>query len=386
MLFNLHKSKDYLIIGAVLIITILSIIPMQNLKIDGSIKAFMPRGDEVNITNNLIEHDFGSFDPILVSLEVNDETILTYEYLQVLIDITNELETLPLVLEIISPVNVDFIESSEAGISIVPLMSNSGDPLDINNIKERILSWKDTYVGTVISKDSKLAQIIVRYKEDISPDERNQLFNQVKSLVHEYEDSRWKLSIAGRAVMEEEIRNYVAKDLLIILPIVAILVLLVLFVSFRRWEGVILPFIPLIISVAWIMAGMAIFNLQITLISFLVPILILVVGSAYSIHILSHFYEYLFQKTSFIDSVEISIILKQSIQDVRLSVLLAGLTTGVGFLSFLTSPLGPLREFGLLCTAGVAVSLIVVFIIMPPMIRLRFCRGWTPAEKLQPNN
>ncbi|MCF6334153.1 MAG: MMPL family transporter [Spirochaetales bacterium] len=101
-----------------------------------------------------------------------------------------------------------------------------------------------------------MAQIIVRYEDNISPDDRNKLFNQVKSIVQEYEDSHWELSIAGRAVMEEEIRNYVAVDLLIILPLVAILVLMVLFISFRRWEGVILPFIPLIISVAWIMAGM----------------------------------------------------------------------------------------------------------------------------------
>ena len=63
--------------------------------------------------------------------------------------------------------------------------------------------------------------------------------------------------------MEEEIRNYVVKDLSLILPLVSLIILLVLFISFRRWEGVILPFIPLTISVAWMMGGMALFNAQI---------------------------------------------------------------------------------------------------------------------------
>jgi uncharacterized protein len=373
--------RDILIIATVSIVTLLALIPMGKLEIDGSIKAFMPQEEEVNIINNLIEDEFGGIDPILISMEVNDETILREEYLQVLIEITSELESLPLILEIISPVNVDYIDSSETGISIVPLMSVSEGNIDIKKIKERIFSWKDTYVGTIISSDSRLAQIIVRYDDEISPDDRNKLFNQVKSLVKQYDDSRWELSIAGRAVMEEEIRNYIVKDLLLILPLVAILVLMVLFISFRRWEGVILPFVPLMISVAWIMASMAIFNIPITLISFLVPILILVVGSAYSIHILSHFYEDLFQNEDFTGPAEIAKILHRSIKEVRLSVLLAGLTTGVGFLSFLTSPLGPLREFGILCTIGVAVSLIVVFIIMPPMIRLRFYKGWSPSER-----
>ena len=379
-IYKSGKTRDILIIIAILAVTLLTLIPMRNLTIDGSIKAFMPQGEKVNIINDFIEDEFGSIDPILVSMEVNDETIISEEYLIVLKAITSKLEALPLVLEVISPVNVDYIESSEAGISIVPLMSNSESNIDVRRIKERILSWKDIYIGTIISNDSKLAQIIIRYNEDLLPDERFELFNQVKSLVHEYEDSRWKLSIAGRAVMEEEIRNYVVKDLSLILPMVSIIILMVLFISFRRWEGVILPFIPLIISVAWIMGGMSLFNIQITLISFLVPILILVVGSAYSIHILSHFYEDLFQNKKFVDSIEISKILKRSVREVRLSVLLAGLTTGVGFLSFFTSPLSPLREFGLLCAVGVAVSLFVVFAIMPPMIRLRFSKGWSPSE------
>jgi uncharacterized protein len=374
------KIRDVLIIAAVSLVTLLAIIPIQKLEIDGSIKAFMPKGEKANVINDFIEDEFGSIDPILVSIEVNDETILREEYLRVLIEVTDKLEELPLVLEVISPVNVDYIESSDSGVSIVPLMSDSEDTMDVRSIKERILNWKDIYIGTVISKDSRLVQIIVRYNEDLSPDERYKLFNQVKSLVHEYEDPRWNISIAGRAVMEEEVRNYVVKDLSIILPLVSIIILMVLFISFRRWEGVILPFVPLLISVAWIMGGMAFFNIQITLISFLVPILILVVGSAYSIHILSHFYEDLFQNKGFTDYAEISRILKRSVGEVRLSVLLAGLTTGVGFLSFFTSPLSPLREFGLLCAAGVAVSLLVVFIIMPPMIRLRFNKGWSPSE------
>ncbi len=379
-IYKFGKIRDILIIAAVFAVTLLSIIPIGNLTIDGSIKAFMPDGEEVAVTNNLIEDEFGSIDPILVSMEINDETILQEEYLTVLKGVTSGIESIPLVLEVISPVNVDYIESSDSGISIVPLMSDSEGDMDISKIKDRILSWKDTYVGTVISRDTRLAQIIVRYADNISPDERNKLFNQVKSLVNEYEDPRWNISIAGRAVMEEEVSNYVAKDLLLILPLVALIVLIVFFISFRRWEGVLLPFIPLAVTVAWIVGGMAIFNMQITLVSFLVPILILVVGSAYSIHILSHFYEELFQNKEFVDSVEISKILKRSIREVRLSVILAGITTAVGFLSFFTSPLGPLRVFGLLCTIGVFVSLLVVFLIMPPMIRLRFSRGWTPSK------
>ncbi len=380
------KTRDILIIVAVSAVTLLALIPMRNLTVDGSIKAFMPQGEKVNIINDFIEDEFGSIDPILVSMEVKDETIISEEYLLVLKEITSRLEALPLVLEVISAVNIDYIESSKAGISIVPLMSDSENSMDVRKIKERILSWKDIYIGTIISADSKLAQIIIRYEENILPDEKNILFNQIKSLVYEYENSRWDLSIAGRAVMEEEIRNYVIKDLLIILPLVAILVLMVLFVSFRRWEGVILPFIPLIVSVVWIMSGMALFNIPITLISFLVPILILVVGSAYSIHILSHFYEDLFKNKESVDFIEISKILKRSVREVRLSVLLAGLTTGVGFLSFFTSPLNPLREFGLLCAIGVAVSLFVVFAIMPPMIRLRFSKGWSPSKSNSKKN
>ena len=140
-IFKSGKTRDILIIIAISAVTLLALIPMRNLTIDGSIKAFMPQGEKVNIINDFIEDEFGSIDPILVSMEVKNETIISEEYLLVLKEITSRLEALPLVLEVISPVNVDYIESSEAGISIVPLMSDSSGTIDVRKIKERILSF-----------------------------------------------------------------------------------------------------------------------------------------------------------------------------------------------------------------------------------------------------
>lgn len=94
-IFKSGKTRDILIIIAIIAITLLALIALKNTTIDDSIKAFMPQGEKVNIINDFIEDEFGSIDPILVSMEVNDKTIISEEYLIVLKEITSRLEALP---------------------------------------------------------------------------------------------------------------------------------------------------------------------------------------------------------------------------------------------------------------------------------------------------
>ena len=53
-IYKSGKIRDILIITAVLAVTILALMPVRKLGIDGSIKAFMPKGEKANIINDFI--------------------------------------------------------------------------------------------------------------------------------------------------------------------------------------------------------------------------------------------------------------------------------------------------------------------------------------------
>ena len=120
---------------------------------------------------------------------------------------------------------------------------------------------------------------------------------------------------------------------------------------------------------------MAILQITFTMATMLVPVLLLIVGSAYAIHVMSHFYaEIALTKgaVSYDDTVQIiDMVLKRN----TLPIIMAGATTAAGFIAQLTSPLGPFRTFGLLSAVGVVLSQLSSLYLLPAMLRLTYHHG-----------
>ena len=88
-----------------------------------------------------------------------------------------------------------------------------------------------------------------------------------------------------------EINSLIIKDLLKLIVPCIFLMILVLFLSFRTLEGVIIPLLNVFVSVVWTAGIMALLHVDVTIISNIIPVVLLAVGSAYSIHMISKFYE-----------------------------------------------------------------------------------------------
>ncbi|HAK46659.1 MAG TPA: hypothetical protein DCO79_12180 [Spirochaeta sp.] len=158
------------------------------------------------------------------------------------------------------------------------------------------------------------------------------------------------------------------------------MIILVLALSFRKLEGVLFPLISLAITCIWVTGLIGVLGITFTMATLLVPILLLVVGSAYGIHIMTHFYEAVGEKEDRISYDELTVMLNVVSRRIRLSVILAGVTTAAGFLSQLFSPLNPFKVFGALCAAGIFFALLLTFILIPALIRIRYRRGLSPAK------
>ena len=70
------------------------------------------------------------------------------------------------------------------------------------------------------------------------------------------------------------------------------LVLIVLYLSFRRVRAVVLTMITVLMAVVWTLGIMVLTGKAITLGTFVLPPLLLVIGSSYSIHVLARYYEH----------------------------------------------------------------------------------------------
>jgi len=373
MMIN-QKKKDRLILLFLLLVTAAAIIQIPKIKVDGSSDIFIPEDHIVTTINNRIEEEFGSMDSIILGIQVNFGSVLEPEVLNLINTLTIELEALSEVDSVMSLTNTDYIKSSADGMEVVPLLEELSSE-GINLLKERLTDWQDVYIGNFISEDNKLAVIILQPEKGGGDHENQIIYEHIKNLTYQYHSANITFPVAGMPIIKEEISNSILSDLSYLIPVVVFLILVILFISFRRWEGVLYPLLSLAIACLWALGLMGALKITFTMASMLVPILLLVVGSAYGIHLMSHFYEELSRHSGFLSYDDVCQMLDRGIQNIKLSVILAGATTAGGFISQLSSPLGPFRAFGILSALGVVFSQITMFLLIPALLRFQYRKG-----------
>lgn len=369
-----HIKKDIITLTVLLLITIGALLQLPKITVDGSTDIFIPNNHEITIINDLIEEEFGSIDSVLMGVQVKFGTVLEAEILALINTLTTELEKLKDVDNVISLTNMDYIMSTAEGMEVLPLLDDLS-PEGIEVTEERLTDWQEMYFGNIISDDLKLTVIFIQPLRENDQEANQRIYEKVKVLARQYQSANIVFPITGMPVIMEEISRSILSDLGYLIPLVTILILVILFISFRRWEAVVYPLISLAIACIWTIGVMALFDMTFTMASMLVPILLLAVGSAYGIHLLNHFYGEISFYEGFISTEKVYEILKMTIVDIRGSIILAGATTAGGFISYLSSPLGPFKSFGLLSALGIIFSQITMFLVIPTLLRLQYRSG-----------
>ncbi len=356
-----QRSRDLLIVSICIVAAVVSLMGIGNLKVDSSTDAFIPAKASVVQTNNRIEEQFGSLDALVVSL-YNEKGIINKESLAVIDSLTREIETLPGVKQASSITNLKHLAPSADGVDVVPLYEGS-----IDKLEEHIASWRSFYEGTFLSEDHSSASILIQTQLDYN---QAALLGSLRAILAPLEGLRG--SILGLPVVTEQIRISLLADLAFLVPIVAALIMLVLFLFLRSFKATLLCLVPLIFSSSLALGIMSIAGITFTMATMLVPVLLLIVGSAYTIHIFSHFFEE--YEEAGVDAALANVVKKNTYP-----ILAAAATTAFGFLSQLSSPLLPFRTFGLLSFIGVAICAASSLLLLPALIRLVYKK---PVRKL----
>ncbi len=348
------RYSDYIIIALSLILCIMGLLGIPRLYVDSSTDAFIPLDDPVAKTNEEIEDVFGSLDALVVSIK-SPPTMLSHEHLALLGDITEKIEKLDGVRQVSSLANMQHLEPSEDGVEVVTMYDG-----DLDQLRERIESWPSFYKGTYISEDEHTAAILIQMTRNA--DDPTLLAN-IRAILGEVDGI--ETAVLGLPVVTEEIRLSLLSDLAILVPIVATILIIILYLFLRSIKATILSLVPLIFSSSLALGIMALFNITVTMATMLVPVLLLIVGSAYTIHIFSHFFE---EYQGGDPAPVLSMVVKRNVYPIAA----AAATTASGFLAQLSSPLAPFRTFGVLSFFGVVICAISSLVLLPALIRVMY--------------
>lgn len=208
-----------------------------------------------------------------------------------------------------------------------------------------------------------------------SSDIEKETLDKVKEITEKYtKGSSLKVIYFGDPVVSENMHEFIISDLVRLIPLVSVVVLLTLFISLKTLDGTVLPLITVLLSTACTCGLMAVFNFTFTIVTSIIPVALIACGSAYGIHVLTHYYIALDEAKS--KGIEITkdvhkeIILK-GVGDCEVAVFLAAITTVIGFISLVSSPMGPLHSFAIFTAIGVALSWLFSVTFIPAVLMVK---------------
>ena len=376
----MQKSKDgtkrcYAALALVAAVTVFFASMLPNIIMDNELRHFFPESHESYRKFNTLTETFGDQYVMDIVIETNEDIILNRESLAVIGKITEDLEQLNNIVKIKSITNVDFITDDDGHLSTGQLIPEdfSGTAAEVQRLKQRILEWPKAYIGTLISSDFKGVQIIATLNSNATPPEVSTLYYETVDVVNKHltAHASLKYKIAGDPVLGEYGKIFMYADLKNLIPLITVVVLLCLFLSFRNAEGTLLPLITVLISTIWTAGIMAMIGEPLTIVSSCLPVLLIAVGSAYGIHIINYYYQRLEKEPLITDKLRHQALIKETLKSARSPVLLAGITTIAGFISTITSPIRPLKSFALFSAVGVVIALSLAFVFIPSILMIK---------------
>lgn len=360
----------WMVIAVISVVTVFFGAWIPTIELDNDTFHFIPDEHPERLAFKETEDIFGEAIGMVVGVEVESGSIFEKDVLLFVDSLTKRIEGLSQVGDVMSVTNTDFIAATQEGMEVVPIADSIESEDDIRLLKSRLLSW-DMYEGVLYSRDFKATQIVVPIKSTSTEDEREEIYESIKQAIRELSIPGIKTYVAGTPAMTVLISQNMNSDIRLLIPLVVLVLTGSLFISFRRLGGVILPLVTVVISTIWTVGLMALMGIKLSLIGTVIPVLMVAVGSAYGIHIISHYYDLIRDKGSSISEDEHVELITETVRDVGKPVLLAAITTMVGFGSLATSQVRPIQEFGLFSAFGVLAALIVAVTFIPSILLVR---------------
>ncbi len=361
---NMNKFSELvikyrkLIIFVTIVITLILGFFLKDITINSDILSYLPQDDPKVVLFNEVGNKFGSSSLAMVALECEDA--FNHATLTRVDEITQQFKEMDEIFHVMSLTDIIDIKKTDWGLEIGKFIDEDNIPRDseeLLKLRKYALS-KDMYRGNLISDDGKITLIIARLKEDA---DKLAIGRRMREVV-EGNRGNEKIFYGGIPFQMIFLTDLVQSDLIMLIPLVILLVMGILFMSFRSLRGVFLPLSCVLISTIWVLGFISLLKIPLTIASDAMPVLLVAVGSAYGIHMLSKYNENIHKEEGKIQDI------KDALSEVGFPILLAGLTTLIGFLAFLSSNLSLIREFGVFTAMGVAFAMIISVTFLPAVL------------------
>lgn len=396
---------------------------LPKMKLDMSMESWFKPDDPAVVAYMKFRDNFGSDNGLYIVYRAKDGDIFSEQSLAALAGIDQDLTDASIeaaednssmlnhILEIKSLINVSYMEVEGDFLKSREFVAESFPETDeaYEKLRKEALEHKD-YPLFYLSEDSQYGGIFIRTDlgaipadEDDAVEGDNFAEIETTDSAHSMKDippRRYKLTDMGEfAAFVEEIESIIRQpkysDVLEFYPVgnpvimkffyhvlniemsfimlgTLVLIMAALLYLFRSFSAVIWPILIVILSVIITLGIVSWIGFVQSMMISLIVMMILVVGVADSIHILSG-YIY-FRKKQYDHQTAMKAVLKKA----GFACLLTSLTTSAGLMAMIFVPIPPIVVFGISAAIGVTIAFLLTVFLLPLLLNI-----WHPISKKQ---
>ena len=391
-------KKPLAIVVGVIVITILMVAQMALNPQDGTVSqsSFLPDNEVISALEDIGDKFVTEYPVDILVYSKNDDILTSDAFVEIL-----EIEIALIENELITNNSLTPSNPSTDLVAIPNYLAPfvEGDASDLQQLKDIYANKTDQEIkdafnaakqnpllaGAVINilgeydgdNSTKATKITIKFDNSQREEEGTaEAFDRMVSVELEMDDvvkgmkfESVEAHALGQAVLDNAINEASDESTDRLFILVIILVIGVLFATFRSPVDVGLTMFALMMAIIWSNGFASLLQFEPSFFAVIVPILLVGLGVDYGIHLVMRYREELVEDWN-IDKASSS-----SIMFVGSALLLATTTTMVGFLSNVASDLTPIREFGIQVAIGV-LSAFLIFVTFIPACRILIDRRY----------
>ena len=378
--------------------------PLSNvpkITMDTSTEGFMHENDPMLVNYNAFKDQFGRDERIMIA--VQSDKIFTLEFLKKLQKLHKELEdNLPYLDEVTSLVNVRNTRGEGDQLIVEDLLENFPKTQeDVDKIKQIVMD-SEFYKNLLISEDGTMTGLVIETQAYASEEKQNvdemfddfdnssakevpkvllsdaqnaEIVHKTIEIVDKYKGADFDIYYAGSPSVMDALKSMMQTDMQKFTRITILIVLIFLFLVFRRVSATFYPLIVIILALLTTVGSMAFAGVAFKLPTQIVPSLLLAVSVGATVHVLSVFFD------RFNESKDKKEALIYTMKHSGLAISMTGVTTAIGIASFAGSEVAPISDMGVFASLGVIVSLFLTLTLLPALLMLTKLKPRESAQR-----
>lgn len=326
------------------------------------LQEMLPSSDSTSIKYKEFKNQFGE-DGSVMFVGFQDSNMFRLNKFNDLVDLTAELRNVEGVQELVSITRLFHLlkNDSTKKYDFKPIFSEKPKTQEeLDSIKNLIFSYP-FYDDLLFNKKTHVYLLMLTLdKEKISTGARFYLIDNIRNKIEAFTNKHnLKAHYSGLPYIRTETSLKIKRELLLFILLSLAIAALVLFLYFRSFKAIIIPLIVVGIGVVWVLGTMVLFQFKITLLTGIIPPLLIIVGIENCIFLLNKYhYEYRSHNNK-------ARALSRIIQRVGSATLLTNLSTAAGFAAFILIPNKMLHQFGVVASLNIVFLYIISLFLIP---------------------